>query len=364
MSSLFKPGIEGAQHGALPLETFLDGVKEAGAAYVQLSNYQLHRPGGKNWELRDPQEVKQLAGDRGLIVGGSVHCPVYMATGGLELFPGETAPFHHPAFSKWKKLRERGPKYLVEDYLPRVFDCYANAGTKVLAHFYGPIFDPDERALHGTNTGNLDARYPWPFFNEKALGRALERHGELVRPVLALADERDLVLAHEAHPRTAAWTPAEWLLAKNAVGEFSDVNRLNADPSHCWNGLTFAETFGSPEMRDDVVLAHFKDHKIVAGRPLLTWLPQWSDRGMQFCPLGEGCLDLRSFAELLIKIGAVDRFRDISGLGFFPAIGEAEAAYQDGWQTALHGIRYLAREICWYSQAGGSFEDGMGEVKS
>ena len=360
---IFKPGIEGAQHGALKLEAFLDGVKAAGAVYVQLSNYQWHQPGAKNWGLRDPKELRKMVEDRGLVLGASAHCAVYLATGGLELYPGETAPFHHPSFAGWKNLRKRGPNYLLTDYLPRLFDAFAEGGVRVVPHFYGPLYDPDERRRQGANTGHYDARYPWPFFNAAGLKRGLSEHGTKARRVLKLANERGLFLAHEIHPRTAAWSPQEWAIRKQAVGEFADTDLVNADPSHCWNGMSVSETFTHPGIRDDVILAHFKDHKLVPGQPLLTWLPEWNDRGMQFCPLGQGDLNLPAFAELLIRIGAVRRFLKVSGLSFFPAIGEAEAAYQDGWQTAVHGIQYLAREICWYDQAAGSFEAGMGDTK-
>jgi sugar phosphate isomerase/epimerase len=87
--------------------------------------------------------------------------------------------------------------------------------------------------------------------------------------------------------------------------------------------------------------------------------PNWTERAMEFTPLGQGDIDLVAYAELMINIGYAQHYCELNETETAPLVVEAEAAIQDLDFTSANGVKFV-NEKCCFPVAEGSFEDGMG----
>ncbi len=337
----FHPSVEGAQHGAKDLATFLAYAKRSGAEGAQPSNYMLQGSNG----FKTPKEIKETFAQAKLKLDGvSAHCPFWVhtttwtASRSIRPFlPADVARKSPEQIERW-----------AEDYLLALLDLCAELGVKIVPMFWGVAFGWE-----------LAGGYPWGFWKGDGydlIQEGSERFVKKTAKIRARAKSLGIYLAHEIHPGTAAICADDFtLLVKICDGD--KTLTVNADPSHCWEGEDWETRFR--KVGDRVYACHVKNFVIRAGLPLRQMAPDWPDRAMQFTDLPSGDLNLGRYVEMLIHIGYPQRYCQITGAKTAPLIVEAESAYRDLDTTSANGIAFVRDHLC-FPVAAGSFEEGMG----
>ena len=339
---IFHPSIEGAQHGGKSLDEFLRFAKDSGAKGAQPSNYLLDDDSGG---FLGAAEIKDTFAKHGLKLDGvSAHCPFWVHTsawtGTKTGRPFLPADLHSadPATVESK----------MEEYLLRLLDLLAELDVRICPMFWGVAYGWE-----------IATGYPWGFWKGPGYDLIQEGHDRFRDKTAAIrkaANERDIRLAHEIHPNSAAVT-ADDFLALRAACDGDACLKIIADPSHCWEGESLETRFR--KVGEHVVAAHVKNHVVRDGFPLRGMKNDWPNRAMQFCDLSTGDLNLTRYVEVLIDVGYPQRFREITGADTAPLIVEAESAFRELDATSADGIRHCADDLC-FPLAAGSFEEGMG----
>ncbi|MEO5803342.1 MAG: TIM barrel protein, partial [Verrucomicrobiota bacterium] len=235
-----------------------------------------------------------------------------------------------------------------EDYLARLMNLSANLGIKIMPMFWGVAFGWE------VATG-----YPWGFWkggDYDLIEKGKERFVKKTEKLRARANKLGIILAHEIHGGTAAMTADDF----NMLVDICDGDKclgVNADPSHCWEGEDFETRFTKVASR--IYACHVKNFTIRKGVPVRMMEPNWQKRGMQFCDIPSGDLNMTRYAELMIQCGYPQRYRQVMGTPTAPLVVEAESAYRDLDATSANGIQFVRDNLC-FPIAAGSFEDGMG----
>ena len=338
---LFHPSIEGAQHGAKTLEQFLDYAKASGATGAQPSNFMLEA--GKRF--RSVQQIKDIFAEREMMLDGiSCHCAFWVHTTAWTnsptirpFLPADVAKKSSTAIEAWS-----------EEYLARLMNLCANLGVKIVPMFWGVAFGWE-----------LATGYPWGFWKSgdyDLIEKGKERFVKKTAKIRERANKLGLILAHEIHGGTAAMTADDFNMLVN-ICDGDKCLGVNADPSHCWEGEDFETRFTKVASR--IYACHVKNFTIRKGIPVRMMEPNWQKRGMQFCDIPSGDLNMTRYAELMIQCGYPQRYRQVMGTQTAPLVVEAESAYRDLDATSANAIQYVRDNLC-FPIASGSFEDGMG----
>lgn len=337
----YHPSIEGAQHGAKSLPEFLDYAKRSGATGAQPSNYMLQGEKG----FQKAKDIKQLFTDRGMTLDGiSAHCPFWVHTTAWTGSP-TIRPFLPPDVAK--KSENEIEKW-AENYLLKLFDLAAELGVKIIPMFWGVAFGWE-----------MATGYPWGFWaggNYNLLKEGQERFVKKTSKLRERARSLGIYLAHEIHPGTAAMCADDFNMLVEICGGDKTLT-VNADPSHCWEGETWETRFRKVGSR--IYACHVKNFVIRHGFPLRAMAGNWPDRGMQFCDIGSGDLNMVRYVEMLINVGYPQRYCQVTGAKTAPLVVEAESAYRELDATSAEGIAYTRDRLC-FPLAAGSFEEGMG----
>jgi sugar phosphate isomerase/epimerase len=338
---VFHPSIEGAQHGAKSLAQFLDYAKTSGATGAQPSNFMLQEGNG----FKSVKEIKEAFEKRGLTLDGvSAHCPFWVHTTAWTNSPS-VRPFIPPEVAAKSAA---GIEQWSEDYSLRLMDLCAGLGVKIIPMFWGVAFGWE-----------LATGYPWGFWkggDYDLLAEGKERFVNKTRKLRDHANKLGIYLAHEIHPGTAAMCADDFNMLVEVCGGDKCLT-VNADPSHCWEGESWQTRFTKVASR--IYACHVKNYVIRADVPLRMMEPGWQKRGMQFCDIPSGDLNMVRYAELLIHTGFPQRYRRIMGTATVPLVVEAESAYRDLDATSANAIQYVRDNLC-FPLAAGSFEEGMG----
>ena len=340
---VFHSSIEGAQHGAKGLQGFLAFAKKCGAQGAQPSNFMLE---GADGSFLTPAEIKEVFIQNDLRLDGiSAHCPFWVHTtawtGSKTIRPFIPADI--------AKLSPEDIKEWAENYILRLFDLCAELEVRVVPMFWGVALGWE-----------VASGYPWGLWSGKDYDLVAEGRERFVEKTDRLRHEagiRNIKLAHEIHPGTAAQCADDFLTLVEDC-DFDDCLAVNADPSHCWDGESWEDRF--QKVAEYVVGCHVKNHAVRQGFPLRCMEPDWKKRGMQFTDLGSGQINLVRFVELMEKIGYPRQYCDIMGTETAPLVTEAESAFRDLAATAEAAIRYTNSHLL-FPFATQSFEDGMGE---
>jgi sugar phosphate isomerase/epimerase len=340
-NAIFHPSIEGAQHGGKSLADFLAYAKKSGATGAQPSNYMLQGDKG----FKSAKEIKATFDKAKMSLDGiSAHCPFWVHTSawtGTPTFrpfiPADVAKKSPADIEKW-----------AEDYILGLLDLAAGLGIKIIPMFWGVAFGWE-----------LASGYPWGFWagpGYDLLKEGQERFVKKTQKIRDHARKLGIYLAHEIHPGTAAMCADDFnMLVKICDGD--KTLAVNADPSHCWEGESWEDRFMKVGSR--VYAAHVKNFAIRSGFPLRMMEGNWQKRGMQFCDIGTGDLNMTRYTELLIHVGYPQRYCQVMGKKTAPLVVEAESAYRDLDATSANGIAYTRDNLC-FPMAAGSFEEGMG----
>jgi sugar phosphate isomerase/epimerase len=337
----FHPSIEGAQHGAKDLDTFLAYAKRSGAAGAQPSNYMLDGPSG----LRSAKDIRASFERAGLSLDGiSSHCPFWVHTTAWTGSP-TIRPFL-PADVAHKSPQEI--ETWAEEYLLRLLDLCAELKVRIVPMFWGVAFGWE-----------MASGYPWGFWagsDYNLLKEGQERFVTKTARLRAHAKSLGLYLAHEIHPGTGASCADEFnMLVQVCDGD--ETLAVNADPSHCWEGEDFETRFLKVASR--IYACHVKNHVVRRGLPLRMMESGWQRRAMQFVDIPSGDLNMTRYVEVLIHTGFPQRYCEVMGTRTAPLVVEAESAYRDLDATSANGIQYVRDHLC-FPLAAGSFEEGMG----
>ena len=276
--------------------------------------------------------------------GVSAHCPFWVQTTAWTGSPS-IRPFIPP------KVAQKSPTQIEEwaqNYILKLLDLCAELKINIVPMFWGVAFGWE-----------LATGYPWGFWaggDFDLIKKGKERFVKKTQKVRDHANKLGIYLAHEIHPGTAAMCADDFNMLVATCGGDKCLT-VNADPSHCWEGEDFETRFLKVGPR--VYGCHVKNHVVRCGVPLRAMEPGWQKRGMQFCDIGSGDLNMVRYAELLIHIGYPQRYCQIMGTKTAPLVVEAESAYRDLDATSANGIAYVRDNLC-FPLAAGSFEDGMG----
>ena len=337
----FHPSIEGAQHGAKDLATFLDYARKSGATGAQPSNYMLQSDKG----FKSAKEIKDAFAKARLSLDGvSSHCPFWVHT---SAWTGTTGirPFIPPNVAK--KSPEQIEKW-AEDYVLRLLDLCAELGIKIVPMFWGVAFGWE-----------LASGYPWGFWKGgdfDLLKEGQERFVKKTDKIRKHANQLGMFLAHEIHPGTAAMCADDFnMLVETCDGD--ECLTVNADPSHCWEGESWETRFKKVAPR--VYACHVKNHVVRPNLPLRFMEGNWQKRAMQFVDIPSGDLNMTRYVELLVHTGFPQRYCQVMGRKTAPLVVEAESAYRDLDATSANAIQYVRDNLC-FPIAAGSFEEGMG----
>ena len=337
MPNVYHPSIEGAQHGAKPLDAFLAYAKRSGADGAQPSNYMIEGKSAK--DIRDAFEKAGLALD-----GVSAHCPIWVHTTAWTnsptikpFIPADVASKSAADIEQW-----------AETYLLKLLDLLAELGIKVMPMFWGTVYGWE-----------VASGYPWGFWAGPGYDLIKEGDERFVKKTQKIRDHArklGIKLCHEIHPGTGAATADDFLhLVK--ITDDDECMGVNADPSHCWEGESWETRF--LKVGQYVWAAHIKNFTIRPGFPLRAMISDWPRRAMQFTDLPTGDLNMQRYAELLLQIGYPQRYTRLMGRASAPLVVEAESAHKELDFTSANGIKYVRETLLWPA-AGGSFEDGMG----
>ncbi|MBI1387570.1 MAG: TIM barrel protein [bacterium] len=341
----FHPSIEGAQHGPKGLEGLLDFAKQSGAGGAQPSNFMLEDGKGG---FKSAAEIKGAFEKRGLHLDGiSMHCPFWVHTSAwtgtksmIPFIPGDVAKKSTAEIEAW-----------AESYILKALDLAAELGVKIVPMFWGVAFGWE-----------LATGYPWGFWAGPGfdlLKEGQERFVSKTAKIRQHANSQGQYLCHEIHPGTGAMCADDF----NMLVDICDGDKclgVNVDPSHCWEGESWETRF--LKVADRCYGCHIKNHVIRPGFPLRAMQPGWQQRGMQFCDLPTGDINMTRFVELMITIGYPQKYCSVMGTATAPMVVEAESAHRDVDATSANGIAYV-RDNCCFPVATGSFEDGMGSEK-
>jgi len=115
--------------------------------------------------------------------------------------------------------------------------------------------------------------------------------------------------------------------------------RVNADPSHCWEGK--AGNPGFLKVAPRIYACHVKNFVIRPGHALRQMEPAWQKRAVQFVDLPSGDINLARYAELLIHAGYPKRYCRVMNRKTAPLVVEAESAYRESGrdQRQRHPLR-------------------------
>lgn len=338
----FESALEGAQHGDKPLAKLAAFCHASGFAAMQPSNYHFVKPDGA---VMTKTEVGDALGDTPVrIIGISGHCPVWVAgtawTGSPTIRPFIPEKLHRAGVDE---IEQWGV-----DSTLRTLDLCAALGIKVMPMFWGTLYGWE------VATG-----YPWGFFAGPGYDLIKEGDDRFVAKTKRIRDHArglGISLAHEIHPGTAAMTADDFLRLVQLCDGDSCLG-VNADPSHCWEGESWETRF--LKVGKYITGVHVKDHLIRPGFPLRGMCANWKDRGMQFCRLGHGQIDLVRYAQIMHQVGYAERYCKAHGVKKAPLVGEAEDAYVHLDVASSSSAGYINEKLC-VPYAGRSFEDGMG----
>ena len=339
---LYMSALEGAQHGGKSLEELIAFCEAAGFEGVQPSNYHFVKKDGK---LMTADEVRAaFAGKKVKLVGISAHCLTWVSgsawTGTKCIRPFIPSSLHTASVVEIETW--------ADDSMRAVLDLAAELGIKVVPMFWGTLYGLE-----------VASGYPWGFFSGPGYDLIKEGSDRFVKQTQLIRDHAralGISLAHEIHPGTAAATADEFLHARKICDD-DVVLGVNADPSHCWEGEDWLTRF--TKVGPYITGVHVKDHVVRPGHPLRSFLSDWKDRGMQFCQLGEGKIDLPGFVQLMARVGYADRYNKAHGTTQAPLVGEAESAVYELDVASSNAAEYINRKLC-LPYAAGSFEEGMG----
>lgn len=338
----FESALEGAQHGDKPLAALATFCDNAGFAGVQPSAYHFIKDDGT---IMTPAEVSAaLDGKKARLVGVSCHCPIWVA--GTAWTGSPTVRPFIP-----KNLHTAGTDVIEQwgvDTTLGILDLCAALGIKVVPMFWGTLYGWE------VATG-----YPWGFYSGPGYDLIQEGHDRFVAKTKRIRDHArglGISLAHEIHPGTAAQNADDFLtLVKICDGDA--CLGVNADPSHNWDGESWETRF--TKVGPYITGVHVKDHVIRPGFPLRGMAGDWKHRGMQFCELGRGSIDLVRYTQLMHLMGYASRYCKAHGTKKAPLVGEAESAFVHLDQVSTSAAGYINSTLC-VPYAGRSFEEGMG----
>jgi sugar phosphate isomerase/epimerase len=337
----FHPSIEGAQHGAKSLAQFLEYARVSGATGAQPSNYMLEE-GGK---LKSATEIRNAFAKANLTLDGiSAHCPFWVNTTAWTESP-TVRPFLPPDVAK--KSPAEIEKWS-ETYILKLLDLSAALNVKIIPMFWGVAYGWE-----------IATGYPWGFWkggDYDLIKSGQERFIKLTAKIRAHANKLGIYLAHEIHPGTAAICADDF----NFLVETCDGDKcltVNADPSHCWEGESWETRFMKVAPR--IYACHIKNHVVRRNVSLRMMENSWQKRGMQFCDIASGDLNMTRYAELMIHAGYPQRYCAAMKTKTAPLVVEAESAYRDLDMTSASGIAFVRDNLC-FKIASGSFEEGMG----
>lgn len=293
---VFHASIEGAQHGPKGLEGFLDFAKQSGAAGAQPSNFMLEAPGGG---FKSASEIKNAFASRGLHLDGiSMHCPFWVHTSAWTgtpsirpFIPGDVAKKSLLEIEQW-----------AEAYILKALDMAAELGVKIVPMFWGVAF--------GWEVGS---GYPWGFWaggDFDLMKEGKERFVSKTAKIRQHANSLGQFICHEIHPGTGAMCASDFQLLVD-ICDGDKCLGVNVDPSHCWEGESWETRF--LKVADRCYGCHIKNHVIRPDFPVRAMEPAWPKRGMQFCDLPTGDINMTRFAELMIEIGYVEKYRRVMG---------------------------------------------------
>lgn len=340
---VFHSSIEGAQHNPKGLVGFLEMAQDAGASGAQPSNFMLD-----GFNIGQIKDIFSQFSEVGLPIDGvSGHCPFWVQTTAWTGSP-TIRPFlpEDIRSASVDKIEEWAEVYIME-----MLDLCSELGIKIVPMFWGVVYGWE------VATG-----YPWGFFSGPEYDLIKEGTDRFITKTQKIRDHANslgIILAHEIHPGTGATCADDFLyLLKACDGD--PCIRVNADPSHCWDGEDWVTRF--EKVGPYVFGCHVKNHYITDGLPLHSMEPTWSKRAMQFTDLSTGDINLTRFTELMIKIGYNTRYCQLMGTNTAPLVVEAESAYRNGDETSIKGIEYVRDHLC-FTVAESSFEDAMGVEK-
>lgn len=339
---LFHSSVEGAQHGDKGLDGFLKFAHDAGASGAQPSNFMLEAPGGGFLTVEDIKgrfEKNELQID-----GVSAHCPFWVHTTAWTgsktirpFVPEEVCKKSSADIEQWAAV-----------YILKLLELCAELGVKVIPMFWGVAFGWE-----------IATGYPWGFWkgdDYDLIEEGKERFVNKTAQIREHAGNRDIVLAHEIHPGTAAVCARDFLKLVEICDDDLCLT-VNADPSHCWEGEDWETRFRLVGER--VAGCHMKNHFVKSGMPLRCMESDWRKRPMQFTQLSTGDINLLRYAELMIEIGYVGRYCNLQGTDTAPLVVEAEGAFEELDSISAGGIEFV-KKVCCFDIQKSSFEDSMG----
>ena len=347
MTVLTHSSLEGAQHGgSKTLLELAEFAKKSGAAGFQPSNYHFLKKDGSLMSLSEVRHILNQVEIR--LDGISAHCWFWAM---------QTAWTHSKTIRPFipKELWEESPEKIAqycEDKIVELLDLAAGLGLKVMPMFWGVAYGWE------VATG-----YPWGFWANKDaeydfIAEGDERFINSSERVRREANARNIFLAHEIHPGTAASCADDF----NHLVKICDGDKtltVNADPSHNWEGESWLERIR--KVGDRIAGCHVKNHVIIPNMALRCMAPDWKNRPMQFCNLRDGQIDMVAYVQEIFRCGYVQRYCEMHNTKTAPLVVEAESAYDELDYTSADGIAYVNENLC-RPAATGSFEDGMGEA--
>ena len=340
--TVFHSSIEGAQHGGKTLDEFVNFAKNAGAVGAEPSNYHLE---DENGGFKSAIEIRETFDKYDMKLDGiSCHCPIWV---------------HTTAWTESKTIRPFLPKNIwtksaieieawTEKYIFRFLELSAELGIKIVPMFWG--------MSHGFEVAT---GYPFGFFEGPEYDLISEGNERFVNKTSGIrqkANDYGIYLCHEIHPNTAALCADDFNMLVTSCDDDPCLG-VTADPSHCWEGEDFETRFRKVGTR--IYAAAVKNFVIRSGLNLRSMTSDWRKRGMQFCDIPTGDMNMMRFTELLIDIGYPENYCKIMGTDTAPLVTEAESAYRDLDATSRNAIQYTANHLI-FPVAEGSFEDGMG----
>ena len=289
MERIFEVSLEGAQHGAKSLREFLAFAKKAGAPGAQPSSFQLQ---AKDGSLLSAKEVKEVFDSLGMRCHGvSGHCHFWVLgtahTGSPTIkpfIPASVASLSVDKIEEW-----------CESYILRLFDVCAAMGVNIMPMFWGLYWGWE-----------VASGYPWSFWQGPGYDLIKEGDERFLAKTERIRQEaaaRGIYLCHEIHPNTGASCADDFLHMRALVDKHSTYRNcvvVQADPSHSWAGEDWQTRFA--KVGHLIYGVHMKNHYVRKGHPLLSMHSDWKDRGMQFCMLDRGDIDMVRFTELFFQL--------------------------------------------------------------
>jgi len=319
-------GGEGAQHGGKPLPQLLIDAGNAGFDVMQPSanHIDLARCAVDAAYCAWVKAVHTAAGIPLLSV--SVHMDAYLLMAAIH------DPRAREILGEDPKLTDEQLRTVLLHKMALILIGAARLGIRALHLFWG---QPGSVPLYG-----------WPFHpaggtNVKAM-RAL--FVQIMKPLVRLAEQLGIFLCDEIHFGTIATNADDYIAVWEELGKPACLV-LGFDPSHFWHGETWWQALDKLRKAGiKVILCHFKQTVLLAGRPMLSYQVDDRLRGMFFAQLAStsGIVDMNAYAgQLTIPgTGLVEFWHGVCNLPI-PGYAEAEDPHWATWPVLVSGVHYL-----------------------